>query len=189
MKRKITLSILSLLLVFIGNAHSETKVHTEIIELSYFENLTVTDILKIITDNGFRVHEQNPPNKIKYSESMIVFSNFFSDFYRKRIGNYECDISISGLEDNLGAVSIIVRNFRQNKSEQRMHEIFSDLISKLPKSLLPSAVKGPDFIGTLSKSLKVSAIDGIYIEVINGVQYQFMMLGTEISIGIAREGN
>jgi hypothetical protein len=189
MKRIITLPLLPLLLVFIGNTYSETKVHTETIELSYFENSTVTEILKLIQENGFRISEQNPPNKIKYSESMILFSNFFSDFYRKKIGSYECDIAVSGLEDNLGTVSITVRNFRQNKTEKRMQEIFNNLVSKLPRALLPSSVKGPDFISTLSKSLKVSAVDGIYVEVINGIEYRFLMLGTEISIVIKKEGN
>lgn len=189
MKRIITLSLISLLLAFIGNAYSETKVETETIELSYFESSTVTEILELIRENGFRIHEKNPPRKIKFSESMILFSNFFSDFYRKKIGSYECDIAVSGLGDNLGSVSITVQNFRQNKNEKRMQEIFNNLVSKLPRSLLPPAVEGPDFISTLSKSLKASTIDGIYVEIINGVQYQFLMLGTEISIEIKKEGN
>ncbi len=94
--------------------------------------------------------------KLKVSDDLINVSKFsFQIFIVKKVGNYEYDIAIIGLNDNLGSVSITVRNYRQNRNELKMQEIFNNLVSDLPKVLLPSSVKGGDFVKSLSKKFRV----------------------------------
>ncbi len=189
MKRIIELSLICIFLMSFEHGFAASKIQTQTIELSYFNNVTVTEILKTVKMHGLRVHEKNPPKKIKVSDNLIMFNNFFSDFYRKKDGNYEYDIAVTGLNDNLGSVSITVRNFRQNRNNLKMQEIFNNLVSDLPKALLPPTVEGENFVKSLSRNLESSRIDGIFAQTINGIQYRFTIFDTEIFIDIAKEGN
>ena len=168
---------------------NKPKVERQVIELSYIKDVKVTDILNVINKHQLRVHEKNAPSEVKVSETLIMKQNFFQDFYRKKDGNYECDISISGLGDRLGSVSVVVRNFKQNRDKSKMERKFNNLVNSLPQKLFIATLKGPNWVESFSKNFKPSNMKGLFSEVLNGIEYRFFILDSEITLDIAKEGN
>jgi hypothetical protein len=194
MKHSIGITLILIFLTSCGKApekkaKNDPVIETQVIELSYFNDVTVTDVLNVINKHQLHVHEKNAPTKVKISNNLIMKQNYFTDFYRKKDGDYECDISISGLNDNLGSLSVVVRNFRLNHNKNKMVGIFNNLVSSLPQNLFPATIKGTNLVESFSQNLKSSGMKGIFGQTINGVEYQFIFLDTEISLEIAKEGN
>lgn len=194
MKHLIGITLSLLFLTSCGEAPKEKVkktpvVETQVLELSYLRDVTVSDILKVIKKHQLTAYEKSTPRKIKVSENLIMDQRYFTDFYRKRNKGYESEIHMSGLSNNLGSVSVVVRNLQHKSNKNKMTKMFNNLVSSLPKKLFPATINGPNWIDSFSKNLKPTKMKGIFTEVSNGIEYTFMLSDIDIWLDICKEGN
>ena len=160
------------------------QVDRHVSELDYIPGVGVADVMKVVNQNGLKLTEANEPSETKVSETLIIVENFFSNFYRKEEGAIEIGMSVTGLKNNLGTVGIKVQSFVAKPNKRKMKKAFDKIVSELPSALFVGKVRRTNFKKVLTQHRK-----GIYRDQINGIDYTYLDLHSEISIDIAKEGN
>lgn len=155
----------------------------------YLKDVAVKDIINVIHKHGLVLHEKNSPKNVSVSDDLTIKQKYFSDFYRKKDGNYEIQIGIMGLNDNLGMITVDVRNFKHDADKEKMKKYFNNIMRDIPIALFTKNIKGPDFFKSFSENLDKASVNGLFRKQINGIDYIFTSFDTEITVQIAKEGN